>query len=28
LDMQRSLEESNLRLAQGMTPPAVNQENA
>jgi len=28
LNMDRSLEESNLRLAQGMTPPAVNQENA
>ncbi|MDQ3715545.1 MAG: sortase [Actinomycetota bacterium] len=28
LDMQRSLEESNLRLAQGLTPPAVNQENS
>jgi sortase (surface protein transpeptidase) len=28
LDMERSLEESNLRAAQGQTPPAVNQENA
>ncbi len=28
LNMDRSLEESNLRLAEGMTPPAVNQENA
>lgn len=28
LNMERSLEESNLRLAQGLTPPAVNQENA
>jgi len=28
LNMDRSLEESNLRLAQGLTPPAVNQENA
>ncbi len=28
LDMERSLEESNLRMAQGLTPPAVNQENS
>lgn len=28
LNMDRSLEESNLRAAQGLTPPAVNQENA
>lgn len=28
LDMERSLEESNLRAAQGLMPPAVNQENA
>ncbi len=28
LDMERSLEESNLRAARGQTPPAVNQENA
>ena len=28
LNMDRSLEESNLRVAQGLTPPAVNQENA
>lgn len=28
LNMDRSLEESNLRAAEGMTPPAVNQENA
>ncbi|MDQ3054749.1 MAG: sortase [Actinomycetota bacterium] len=28
LDMERSLDESNLRAAQGLTPPAVNQENA
>ncbi|MDQ4038391.1 MAG: sortase [Actinomycetota bacterium] len=28
LNMDRSLAESNLRMAQGLTPPAVNQENA
>lgn len=28
LNMDRSLEESNLRLADGLTPPALNQENA
>jgi len=28
LNLERSLEESNLRAAEGMTPPAVNQENA
>jgi len=28
LNMDRSLEESNLRAAEGLTPPAVNQENA
>ncbi len=28
LNMERSLDESNLRAAQGLTPPAVNQENA
>lgn len=28
LDMDRSLEESNLRVAEGLTPPAVNQANA